>query len=142
MTCIRKTALLSDSTVPRRSCEAVTSFKGQQRRQLTGHVCKCVPHSHSIRIWDHAFISTCLSVCEVVLAEPLPQQPVLSEDSQLGTHLSQADQVPAVRHTLHDVQLQTGRKVGQTHACRCGLKGQRHLHLFPSRLPSIENFLL
>lgn len=49
---------------------------------------------------EHAFpalhtfervISTCLSVCEVVLAEPLPQQPVLSEGPQIRTHLAQAD---------------------------------------------------
>lgn len=71
---------------------------------------------------DHPFISTCLSVCEVILAESLPQQPVLSEGPQLGADLAQADQVPAVRQTLHDVQLQTGRQVSQRHACRCGLK--------------------
>lgn len=71
---------------------------------------------------DHPFISTCLSVCEVVLAESLPQQPVLSEGPQLGAHLAQADQVPAIRQTLHDVQLETDRQVGQSHACRCGLK--------------------
>lgn len=57
-----------------------------------------------------------------MLAESLPQQPVLSEGPQLGAHLAQADQVPAVRQTLHDVQLQTDRQVSQCHACRCGLK--------------------
>lgn len=41
-------------------------------------------------------ISTCLSVGKVVMAEPLPQQPVLSEGPQLRTDLSQTDQVPAV----------------------------------------------
>lgn len=46
-----------------------------------------------------------LSVGEVVLAELLPQQAILSERPQLQTHLSQAEQVPAVRQTLHDVQL-------------------------------------
>lgn len=52
---------------------------------------------------DHPFMSTCLSVCEVVLAESLPQQPVLSEGPQLRAHLTQADQVSAIRETLHDV---------------------------------------
>lgn len=56
----------------------------------------------------------------MVLAESLPQQPVLSEGPQLGTHLAQAHQVPAIRQTLHDVQLQTGRQVSQSHAYRCG----------------------
>lgn len=45
---------------------------------------------------DYSVIFTYLSVCEVVLAESLPQQVVLSEGSQLGTHLAQADQVSAV----------------------------------------------
>lgn len=73
---------------------------------------------------DHLLNSTCLSVCEVVLAEFLPQQPVLSEGPQLRAHLAQAHQVPAVRQTLHDVQLQTDGQLGQSHACRCGLKGK------------------
>lgn len=54
---------------------------------------------------DYSVISTCLSVCEVVLAESLPQQAVLSEGPQLRAHLAQADQVPAVRQALHDVEL-------------------------------------
>lgn len=41
--------------------------------------------------------STYLSVSEVVLAESLPQKPVLSEGPQIRAHLAQADQVPAVR---------------------------------------------
>lgn len=59
---------------------------------------------------------TCLSVCEVVLAQLLPQQTVLGKKPQLRTHLAQADQVPAVRQALHDVELQAGRQVGQHHA--------------------------
>lgn len=52
---------------------------------------------------DHPFISTCLSVCEVMLAESFPQQSVLSEGPQLRADLAQADQVPAIRQTLHNV---------------------------------------
>lgn len=37
-----------------------------------------------------------LSVCEVVLAEFLPQQPVLRQGPQVWTRLSQTDQVPAI----------------------------------------------
>lgn len=70
-------------------------------------------------------VSTYLSVSEVVLAEFLPQKPVLSEGPQLGAHLAQADQVPAIRQTLHDVQLQAGRQVRQCHACRCGLEKKK-----------------
>lgn len=69
-------------------------------------------------------VPTYLSVSEVVLAEFLPQKPVLGEGPQLGAHLAQADQVPAVRQALHDVQLQAGRQVSQGHACRCGLEGR------------------
>lgn len=87
---------------------------------------------------DHPLTSTCLSVCEVVLAESLPQQPVLSQGPQLGAHLAQADQVPAIRQTLHDVQLQTGRQVNQSHACRFGLKesGGRKSHEYNLHLGS------
>lgn len=70
-------------------------------------------------------VSTYLSVSEVVLAEFLPQKPVLSEGPQLGAHLAQADQVPAIRQALHDVQLQAGRQAGQCHACRCGLEKKK-----------------
>lgn len=63
-----------------------------------------------------------LSVCEVILAKFLPQQAVLRQGPQLRTHLAQADQVPAVRQPLHDVQLQTGRQVGQRHAYGCRLQ--------------------
>lgn len=70
-------------------------------------------------------VSTYLSVSEVVLAEFLPQEPVLSEGPQLGAHLAQADQVPAIRQALHDVQLQAGRQVSQCHACRCGLEKKK-----------------
>lgn len=71
---------------------------------------------------NYPIISTCLSVCEVVLAESLPEQPVLSEGTQFRTDLTQADQVPAVRQTLHDVQLQASRQVSQSHACRFRLE--------------------
>lgn len=74
-------------------------------------------------ITDHPLICTYLSVCEVVLAEFLPDQPVLSEDPQFWTDLAQADQIPPIRQTLHDVQFQANRQVGQSHACRCGLEG-------------------
>lgn len=91
---------------------------------------------------DHPFNSTCLSVCEVVLAESLPQQPVLSEGPQLGTHLAQADQVPAVRQTLHNVELQAGRQVSQSHACWCGLQetGGRTSLEYNRNLP-VKDFL-
>lgn len=56
----------------------------------------------------------------MVLAEFLPQQPVLCQGPQLRTDLAQADQVSAIRETMHDVQLQTGRQVSQSHACICG----------------------
>lgn len=61
-------------------------------------------------------VPPCLSVCEVVLAELFPQQTVLSKKPQLRRHLTQADQVPAVRQALHDIELQAGRQVGQHHA--------------------------
>lgn len=67
-------------------------------------------------------ISTCLSVCEVVLAESLPEQTVLRQRPQLGAHLAQADQVFPVRQTLHDAQLEAGRQVGQRHARGRGLE--------------------
>lgn len=67
-------------------------------------------------------ISSCLSVCEVVLAEFFPQQPVLGQGPQLRTHLAKADQVSSVRQMLHDIQLQASRQVSQCHARRCGLK--------------------
>lgn len=60
----------------------------------------------------------------MVLAEFLPQKPVLSEGPQLGAHLAQADQVPAVRQALHDVQLQADRQVSQRHPCRRWLGGK------------------
>lgn len=65
---------------------------------------------------------TDLSVGEVVLAELLPQEAVLGEGPQLGAGLAQADQVPAVRQALHDVQLQAGGKVSQGHARGRGLE--------------------
>lgn len=77
--------------------------------------------SFSLYIY-YPIISTCLSVCEVILAESLPEQPVLSEAAQFRTDLAQADQVPAVRQTLHDVQLQAGGQVSQSHACRFRLE--------------------
>lgn len=46
-----------------------------------------------------------LSVCEVVLAQFLPQQPVFTEHLEVRGHLAQADQVPPVAQSLHDVQL-------------------------------------
>lgn len=75
-------------------------------------------------------LSTYLSVSEVVLAEFLPQKPVLSEGPQLRAHLAQADQVPAIRQALHDVQLQAGRQVSQCHACRCGLEQKKKKCVF------------
>lgn len=48
---------------------------------------------------------TDLPLGEVVLAEPLPQQPVLAEHMQVGAHLAQADQVAPITQPLHDVQL-------------------------------------
>lgn len=50
-------------------------------------------------------ISSYLSVCEVVLAEFLPQQPVFAEHLQVGSHLTKAHQVPPITQSLHDVQL-------------------------------------
>lgn len=50
-------------------------------------------------------ISSYLSVCEVVLAELLPQQPVFAEHLQVGSHLTKANQVPPIAQSLHDVQL-------------------------------------
>lgn len=70
-------------------------------------------------------VSTYLSVSEVVLAEFLPQKPILSEGPQLGARLAQADQVPAISQALHDVQLQAGRQVSQCHAGRCGLEKEK-----------------
>lgn len=70
-------------------------------------------------------VCTDLPVREVVLAEPPPQEPVLGEGPQLGAHLAQVDQVPAIRQALHDVQLQAGRQLGQRHACRCGLEKKK-----------------
>lgn len=58
---------------------------------------------------------TNLSICEVVLTEFLPEQPVLSEHSKLWTHLSQTDQVPAIRKTVHDSKLQAGGQVSEGH---------------------------
>ena len=72
---------------------------------------------------------TCLSVCEVIVAEFFPQQPVFSEGPQIQTHLAQTDQVPAIWQTLHDVQLQTGRQVSQSHASTSGLRRKRGRHL-------------
>lgn len=46
-----------------------------------------------------------LPLREVVLAEFLPQQPVLAEHVQVGGHLAQADQVTPITQPLHDVQL-------------------------------------
>lgn len=88
---------------------------------------------HYVCISDHPLISTIstyLSVCEVVLAESLPQQSVLSEGPQLGAHLPQADQVPAIRQTLHDVELQADRQVNQSHSCGSRLEetGGRKSH--------------
>lgn len=40
--------------------------------------------------------STYLSICEVILAQIFPQQPVLSQVPQFRTHLAQAHQVSAV----------------------------------------------
>lgn len=50
-----------------------------------------------------------LPVCEVVLAEVLPQQPVLCQYTEVRTHLPQTDQVSSVWEPLHDVQLETDR---------------------------------
>lgn len=72
------------------------------------------------------WVSTHLSVSEVVLAEFLPQKPVLGEAPQLGAHLAQADQVPAVRQALHDVQLQADRQVSQWHPRRRWLGGKEN----------------
>lgn len=81
----------------------------------------------------------------MVLAESLPEQPVLSEGPQFGTDLAQADQVPAVRQTLHDVQLQAGRQVSQSHACRRRLEetGERKSYgsimgkMYPRAVPDV-----
>lgn len=95
------------------------------------------------RLKGYLVISTCLSVCEVVVAESFPQQPVLSEGSQLGTHLSQADQVPAVWQALHDVELQNGRKVNQSHSCGSRLEetGGRQSHEYNGHLHLITYIL-
>lgn len=76
--------------------------------------------------------STDLPVCEVVLAELLPQKPVLSQGSQLGAGLAQADQVPSIRQALHDVELQAGRQLSQCHASRCGLEKREKKKFFKS----------
>lgn len=46
-----------------------------------------------------------LSVRKVVLAEFLPQQPVFAEHLQVGSHLTEANQVSPITQSLHDVQL-------------------------------------
>lgn len=61
----------------------------------------------------------------MVLAELPPQKPVLGEGPQLGAHLAQVDQVPAISQALHDGQLQAGRQLSQHHACRCGLEKKK-----------------
>lgn len=48
-----------------------------------------------------------LSVCEVVLAQFLPQQPVFTEHLQIRSYLTKANQVSPITQSLHDVQLQT-----------------------------------
>lgn len=67
---------------------------------------------------------THLPLGEVVLAEPLPQQPVLAEHVQVGAHLAQADQVTPVTQPLHDVQLQAQRQVGEGEAFEGRLQGE------------------
>lgn len=46
-----------------------------------------------------------LSVREVVLAQFLPQQPVFTEHLEVRSHLTQANQIPPIAQSLHDVQL-------------------------------------
>lgn len=46
-----------------------------------------------------------LSVCEVVLAEFLPQQSVFTERLQVRSHLTEANQISPITQSLHDVQL-------------------------------------
>lgn len=65
-----------------------------------------------------------LPLGEVVLAEFLPQQPVLTEHVQVGGHLAEADQVAAVTQPLHDVQLEAQGQVGEGEAFEGGLWGE------------------
>lgn len=80
-------------------------------------------------------MSTKLLLREVVLAQLLPQMPVLAEHGQCWGHLTQGDDVPPIREPVQDVAEHVHRKVTERQAT-VHLLG--HLEILKLLLP-VEN---
>lgn len=72
-------------------------------------------------------MSTKLLLPKVVLAELLPQLPVLAERGQCRGHLTQGDDVPPIREPVQDVAEHVHRKVAERQATVHLLGGPAHL---------------
>ena len=70
---------------------------------------------------------THLLLPKVVLAELLPQLPVLAERGQCRGHLTQGDDVPPIREPVQDVAEHVHRKVAERQATVHLLGGPAHL---------------
>ena len=70
---------------------------------------------------------THLLLPKVVLAELLPQLPVLAERGQCRGHLTQGDDVPPIREPVQDIAEHVHRKVAERQATVHLLGGPAHL---------------